>query len=44
MIQVQQRGQCCVNSTRLSCLSLFWHFLDIVWVCVFTVVYLFGVI
>ncbi|RCL28502.1 cytochrome o ubiquinol oxidase subunit III [Pseudomonas sp. AFG_SD02_1510_Pfu_092] len=44
MVQVQQRGLTCVNSTRLSCLSLFWHFLDIVWVCVFTVVYLFGVI
>jgi cytochrome o ubiquinol oxidase operon protein cyoD len=29
--------------TRLSCLSLFWHFLDIVWICVFTVVYLKGV-
>ncbi len=28
--------------TRLSCLSLFWHFLDIVWICVFTVVYLKG--
>jgi cytochrome o ubiquinol oxidase subunit 3 len=24
------------------CLSLFWHFLDIVWVCVFTFVYLMG--
>jgi len=28
--------------TRLSCLSLFWHFLDIVWICVFTIVYLKG--
>lgn len=30
--------------TSLSCLSLFWHFLDIVWICVFTVVYLMGVL
>jgi cytochrome o ubiquinol oxidase subunit 3 len=30
--------------SRLTCLSLFWHFLDIVWICVFTVVYLMGVI
>ncbi|TGC94444.1 cytochrome o ubiquinol oxidase subunit III, partial [Salmonella enterica subsp. enterica serovar Wilhelmsburg] len=22
------------------CLSLFWHFLDVIWICVFTVVYL----
>ncbi len=28
------------NMTRLSCLSLFWHFLDIIWVCVFSFVYL----
>lgn len=30
--------------TRLSCLSLFWHFLDIIWICVFTFVYLGSVI
>jgi cytochrome o ubiquinol oxidase subunit 3 len=29
--------------TRLSCLSLFWHFLDIIWVCVFSFVYLMSV-
>jgi cytochrome o ubiquinol oxidase subunit III len=27
---------------RLACLSLFWHFLDLVWICVFTFVYLRG--
>lgn len=26
--------------SKLACLSLFWHFLDIVWICVFTFVYL----
>jgi len=26
--------------TRLACLSLFWHFLDIIWICVFSFVYL----
>ncbi len=31
------------NFTRLSCLSLFWHFLDIIWICVFSLVYLMGV-
>ncbi len=31
------------NMVRLSCLSLFWHFLDIIWVCVFSVVFLLGV-
>ena len=32
------------NTRRLACLSLFWHFLDIVWICVFSVVYLMGVL
>lgn len=31
------------NLVRLACLSLFWHFLDIIWICVFSVVYLLGV-
>jgi cytochrome o ubiquinol oxidase subunit 3 len=29
---------------RLICLSMFWHFLDIIWIGVFTFVYLFGVL
>jgi len=29
---------------RLTCLSLFWHFLDVIWICVFTFVYLGSVI
>jgi len=29
---------------RLACLSLFWHFLDLIWICVFTFVYLHGVL
>lgn len=32
------------NGTRLACLSLFWHFLDIIWICVFSVVFLMGVV
>lgn len=31
------------NHVRLLCLSLFWHFLDIIWICVFSMVYLMGV-
>ncbi len=30
------------NMIRLSCLSLFWHFLDIIWIFVFSFVYLMG--
>jgi cytochrome o ubiquinol oxidase subunit 3 len=40
---VLRRGLTDANKTRLACLSLFWHFLDIVWIGVFTVVYLMGV-
>jgi len=29
-----------VTRRRLACLSLFWHFLDLIWICVFTFVYL----
>ena len=32
------------NKVRLVCLSLFWHFLDIIWICVFSFVYLMGVL
>jgi cytochrome o ubiquinol oxidase subunit III len=42
MAQVTQRGLTATNRTRLICFSLFWHFLDIIWVGVFTVVYLRG--
>lgn len=44
MIQVAQKGLIPANKRRLMCLSLFWHFLDIVWIGVFTFVYLMGVL
>ncbi len=43
MAHLMRRGLSEANRTRLMCLSLFWHFLDIVWIGVFTVVYLAGV-
>jgi cytochrome o ubiquinol oxidase subunit III len=42
MIQVIRTGFTDGVRSRLMRLSLFWHFLDIVWVGVFTVVYLLG--
>ena len=30
------------QSRRVEVLSMYWHFVDAVWVVVFTVVYLFG--
>jgi cytochrome o ubiquinol oxidase subunit 3 len=43
MAHLYRRGLTQANMTRLMCLSLFWHFLDIVWIGVFTIVYLMGV-
>ncbi|MDD3265687.1 MAG: cytochrome o ubiquinol oxidase subunit III [Burkholderiales bacterium] len=43
MIQVVKFGLTPMVNRKLACLSLFWHFLDIVWIFVFTVVYLIGV-
>jgi len=41
-VQVGLKGLKASVSVSLLCLSLFWHFLDIVWIGVFTVVYLMG--
>jgi cytochrome o ubiquinol oxidase subunit 3 len=44
MVQVARRGLIEANKRRLMCLSMFWHFLDVVWIGVFTFVYLMGVL
>jgi len=36
-------GLSAANRTRLALLGLFWHFLDVVWICVFSFVFLLGV-
>jgi cytochrome o ubiquinol oxidase subunit 3 len=42
LFQVGKHGLTPENIRRLSCLSMFWHFLDVVWIGVFTFVYLMG--
>jgi cytochrome o ubiquinol oxidase subunit 3 len=44
LVQLGQHGLTVANKRRLMCLSMFWHFLDIIWIGVFTTVYLFGVL
>jgi len=44
MVQVGRFGLTAANRRRLLCLSLFWHFLDVIWIGVFTFVYLLGVL
>ena len=42
--QVAAKGLTASVRSRLMRLSMFWHFLDVVWIGVFTIVYLMGVI
>lgn len=37
---IMRRGLGGATVRRLICLSLFWHFLDIIWIFIFTIVYL----
>jgi cytochrome o ubiquinol oxidase subunit 3 len=42
MIAISRRGLTRPNMRKLVFASLFWHFLDIVWIFIFTIVYLMG--
>jgi cytochrome o ubiquinol oxidase subunit 3 len=42
IVQLAKHGLSVENMRRMSCLSMFWHFLDVVWIFVFTFVYLMG--
>lgn len=42
VIQLLQRGITPVTSRKVFITGLYWHFLDVVWVFLFTVVYLIG--
>jgi cytochrome o ubiquinol oxidase subunit 3 len=44
MVQVSRHGLIAANQRRLMCLSMFWHFLDVIWIGVFTFVYLMGML
>lgn len=42
LYKVLNKGINAVTLKRLTMLSLFWHFLDIIWIFIFTIVYLIG--
>ena len=42
MVQLRMWGFAAVVGRRMLCFALFWHALDIIWVAVFSVVYLLG--
>lgn len=41
---IAKKGLTPTTTKRLTLFSLFWHFLDVIWIFLFTIVYLFGVI
>lgn len=43
LFNVSIRGISMSTLRRLSCLNMFWHFLDVIWIFIFTIVYLMGV-
>ncbi|GHA73279.1 cytochrome o ubiquinol oxidase subunit III [Cognatilysobacter bugurensis] len=44
VVQLRRHGITPANARRVACLSMFWHFLDVVWIGVFSFVYLMGVL
>jgi cytochrome o ubiquinol oxidase subunit 3 len=44
MVKVVSSGFTKANIRRLTLLSVFWHFLDLIWIFIFTIVYLMGTI
>ncbi len=44
LIQVVMRGLNKDNAPKLFIVSLYWHFLDVVWIFIFTAVYMIGMV
>jgi cytochrome o ubiquinol oxidase subunit III len=42
--RINQRGLTQSTLRKLTMLSLFWHFLDVIWIFIFTIVYMIGVL
>ncbi|SDI18142.1 cytochrome aa3 quinol oxidase subunit III [Alteribacillus bidgolensis] len=44
LIQLRQRGLTPVTSRKVFVVGLYWHFLDVIWIFIFTSVYLIGMV
>ncbi|RLL45210.1 cytochrome (ubi)quinol oxidase subunit III [Oceanobacillus piezotolerans] len=44
MVRNARRGITLKNASKFNTFSLYWHFIDVVWVFIFTVVYLMGMV
>lgn len=43
-VQLVKKGFTAGVTRRLTLFSMFWHFLDVIWIFIFTIVYLMGVV
>jgi len=43
-LSILRRGLTHANMRKLMLLGMFWHFLDIIWIFIFTIVYLIGTV
>lgn len=44
MLQLFKKGITAVTAPKVFVASLYWHFIDVVWVFIFTIVYLMGIL
>ncbi|HSW91135.1 MAG TPA: cytochrome o ubiquinol oxidase subunit III [Candidatus Saccharimonadales bacterium] len=44
LVQIARQGLTNSVTRRLTLFSMFWHFLDVIWIFIFTIVYLMGVL
>ena len=44
MLQMFKKGITAVTAPKVFVASLYWHFIDVVWVFIFTIVYLMGIL
>jgi cytochrome o ubiquinol oxidase subunit 3 len=43
-VYIRKRGLTRGNLRKIALFSLFWHFLDLIWIFIFTIVYLMGIL
>ena len=44
MIQIKKYGFTDMTKNKITCFGLFWHFQDLIWIFVFTIIYLMGAV
>lgn len=44
LIQLKQRGLTAVTTRKVFIVGLYWHFLDVIWIFIFTSVYMIGMV